>query len=84
MPPPPPPKTALSQPGFNLSLGGLGLSTLVKENGKTQEELDVDATVKQGKVAVIPEKMKTIEDVQAKNFSRNMNFDKTEPTKELR
>lgn len=61
--PPPPPKTALSKHGFKLSLGGLGLSTLVKENGKTQEELDVDATVNKGKVPVIPEKMKTIEEV---------------------
>jgi len=30
---------------FKLSLGGLGFSTLVKENGKTQEEMDVDRTV---------------------------------------
>jgi hypothetical protein len=29
--------------GFKLQLGGLGLSTLAKENGKTQEELDVEA-----------------------------------------
>ncbi len=26
-----------------LKVGGLGLSTLIKENGKTQEEMDVDA-----------------------------------------
>ncbi len=29
-----------------LKISGLGLSTLVKENGKTQEEMDVDAQVK--------------------------------------
>jgi hypothetical protein len=36
----------------------LGLSTLAKENGKTQEELDVEAQVKEGKVA---NQMKTVE-----------------------
>ena len=29
-----------------LKVGGLGFSTLLKENGKTQEEIDVDAQVK--------------------------------------
>lgn len=31
------------KPTFSLKLGGLGLSTLIKANGKTQEELDVDS-----------------------------------------
>ena len=42
---PPPPQ----KPAFKLSLGGLGFSNLVKENGKTQEELDVDAQVAKNK-----------------------------------
>lgn len=29
-----------------LKIGGLGMSTLVKEGGKTQEELDVENLVK--------------------------------------
>ena len=33
----------------SLKVGGLGLSTLVKEHGKTQEELDVENEVKHGK-----------------------------------
>jgi hypothetical protein len=39
-------------------LGGLGLSTLVKDNGKTQEEEDVDNLV--NNKAVAQEKMRTI------------------------
>lgn len=33
--PPPPKQNPLSKMGFKLQLGGLGLSTLAKENGKT-------------------------------------------------
>ena len=33
----------------SLKVGGLGLSTLVKDNGKTQEELDVENQVNQAK-----------------------------------
>lgn len=29
-----------------LKVGGLGFSTLIKDNGKTQEELDVDLLIK--------------------------------------
>jgi len=29
-----------------LKVGGLGFSTIIKENGKTQEELDVEKLVK--------------------------------------
>lgn len=32
-----------TKPAFSLKLGGLGFSTLIKANGKTQEELDVDS-----------------------------------------
>ena len=63
--------------GFKLQLGGLGLSTLVKENGKTQEEIDVEAQVKEGKVP--PTQMKTVEQIDTKAFSRNTAFDKTDP-----
>jgi len=31
-----------------LKVGGLGLSTLLKENGKSAEEMDADAQVKEG------------------------------------
>lgn len=41
----PQPKPNLGKPSFKLTLGGLGLSSLVKEGGKTQEELDVDQIV---------------------------------------
>ena len=41
--------------------GGLGQSTLVIDNGKTQEVEDVDNLVK-NKPAPLQEKMKTIED----------------------
>ena len=33
----------------SLKVGGLGISTLVKEGGKTQEELDVENLVKGNK-----------------------------------
>ena len=38
----------------SLKVGGLGLSTLVKDNGKTQEELDVEQQVNRGKQASVP------------------------------
>lgn len=41
--PPPPKQNPLPKMGFKLQLGGLGLSSLIKENGKTQEEMDVEA-----------------------------------------
>jgi len=62
-------------------LGGLGLSTLVKDNGKTQEEEDVDNLV--NKKAVAQEKMRTIEEAPPKLFSRNTNFDRSEQPREL-
>lgn len=37
-----------------LNTGGLGFSTLVKEGGKTQEELDVESQVKQGQTQMAP------------------------------
>jgi hypothetical protein len=56
----------------------LGLSTLANENGKTQEELDVEAQVKEGKVS---NQMKTVEPPQNQVFSRNTGFEKTDPDK---
>jgi hypothetical protein len=53
------------------------MSTLMKENGKTQEEEDVDNLVKKP----TQEKMKTIEDPQPKLFSRNTNFERSEQPK---
>ena len=35
----------------SLKVGGLGLSSIVKEDGKTQEELDVENLVKDNKAA---------------------------------
>jgi hypothetical protein len=35
----------------SLKVGGLGMSTLIKENGKTQEELDVEKLVLENKNA---------------------------------
>lgn len=59
MAPPPSQKSTLQmgKMGFKLQLGGLGLSTLMKENGKTQEELDVEAQVKQINTKPVIEKM---------------------------
>ena len=37
-----------------LNITGLGLSTLITAEGKTQEELDVDILVKENKVQTIP------------------------------
>lgn len=37
---------AVKKPSFNLKIGNLGLSTLKQEDGKTQEELDVEQLVK--------------------------------------
>jgi hypothetical protein len=34
----------------SLKVGGLGLSTLIKDNGKTQEEMDVDQQVQLNKM----------------------------------
>lgn len=79
--PPPPKQNPLGKIGFKLQLGGLGLSTLAKENGKTQEELDVEAQVKEGKVT---SQMKTVEPPQNQVFSRNTGFEKTDPEKQGR
>ena len=39
----------------SLKTAGLGLSTLVKEGGKTQEELDVESQVKQNNQQAAPQ-----------------------------
>ena len=83
--PPPPKQNPLTKMGFKLQLGGLGLSTLVKENGKTQEEIDVEAQVKQGKEIKVPlVQMKTVEQIDTQAFSRNTAFDKTDPDRQNR
>ena len=76
--PPPPKQNPLGKMGFKLQLGGLGLSTLAKENGKTQEEIDVEAQVKEGKVQ---NQLKTVEPPHNQVFSRNTAFEKTDPDK---
>jgi hypothetical protein len=49
---PPPPPTEQKKPFIpSLKVGGLGFSTLIKDNGKTQEEQDVEKLVLESKQA---------------------------------